>query len=44
MKLVPHCLTPGKLVMGIRSLLRVGTVVAARVLTVLYPPYNINQG
>ena len=37
MNLVTHALTPMKHELGIRSLLRVGTVVAARVLTVLYP-------
>ena len=37
MNLVAHALTPIYDVIGIRSLLRVGTVVAARVLTVLYP-------
>ena len=40
MNLVAHALTPIYNVTGIRSLLRVGTVVAARVLTVLYPLYN----
>ena len=41
MNLVAHALTPKKCVIGIRSLLRVGTVVAARVLTVLYPQFTI---
>ena len=40
MNLVAHALTPIYSVTGIRSLLRVGTVVAARVLTVLYPLYS----
>ena len=40
MNLVAHTLTPHIYILGIRSLLRVGTVVAARVLTVLYPLYS----
>ena len=43
MNLVTHALTPVELKTGIRSLLRVGTVVAALVLTVLYPPLNTHK-
>ena len=43
MNLVAHALTPIYDVTGIRSLLRVGTVVAARVLTVLYPLKNYTR-
>ena len=43
MNLVTHALTPMKHELGIRSLLRVGTVVAARVLTVLYPLKNYTR-
>ena len=43
MDLVAHTLTPMELKTGIRSLLRVGTVFAARVLTVLYPLLNYHE-
>ena len=43
MNLVAHALTPKYYVTGIRSLLRIGTVFAALILTVLYPPYNTFQ-
>ena len=44
MKLIPHCLTPGEHVIGIRSLSGFGTVVTALAQLVLYLRYIIVRG
>ncbi len=44
MKLIPHSLTPGKHVAGIRSLFGVGTVVTALAQLVLYLLYTFIRG
>ena len=41
MKLIPHCLTPEKHIIGIRSLFGFGTVVTALAQLVLYLQYTI---
>ena len=43
MKLIPHCLTPEKHVLGIRSLSGFGTVVTALAQLVLYLPYTFTR-
>ena len=44
MKLIPHCLTPGEHVTGIRSLSGVGTLVRALAQSVLYLRYTLTRG
>jgi hypothetical protein len=44
MKLIPHCLTPGKHVSGIRSLSGVGTLVRALAQSVLYLLHTFIRG
>ena len=44
MKLIPHCLTPGEHVYGIRSLSGFGTLVRALAQSVLYLRHTIVRG
>ena len=44
MKLIPHCLTPGKRNVGIRSLSGVGIVVTTLAQSVLYLQHTITRG
>ena len=44
MKLIPHCLTPEKHMIGIRSLFGFGTVVTALAQLVLYLQHTFTRG
>jgi len=44
MKLIPHCLTPGEHMSGIRSLSGFGTVLTALAQSVLYLQHTLIRG